>query len=331
MFSKKKKKDKDLEQESTNQVNQDLIVHNMPSLKQLSGAFLSPNEAPAPAAPTPAVGSKHKTAGLFIIIGGLVLIGGLVFVIYYFMIAPLVHQTEPAETAPVAVAPVVSAPVATSTEVIAPVDLSAATSTVVSVASSTATTTGEELLNASGFKDSDNDGLNDEEELILGTSSSSADSDGDTYSDAAELLSGYNPGGAGKISNNPNLLKYSNAAFKYETLYPKDWKVKTLNDGATVIFTAPDESLIQISVQDNPEKASILSWYEESFPNITVTYDKVRSTYSWEGIMGDTGLNFYLVGKDRSNIFVVSYIPATEGKIAYPNIFQMMINSLFLN
>jgi hypothetical protein len=328
MFRKKKNKDKELEQESADQLNQDLIVHNMPSLKILSGAFLSP-DAPAPDGAPAAAQPKHKKTGLFIMIGGLVLIAAIAYGTYYFMIAPMIRTDKPAETVPVAVAPI-TPPAAEPVETAVPLDLSTTTPVTVSVASTTATTT-EGMVNASGFKDSDNDGLNDEEEAILGTTLTSADSDSDTYPDSAELLSGYNPIGGGKISNNANLVKYSNEAFKYETLYPKDWPVKDLNDGATAIFSAPDGSLIQISVQDNPEKASILSWYEDSFPNITVTYDKVRSTYSWEGIMGETGLNFYLVGKDRSNIFVVSYIPAEEGKIAYPNIFQLMINSLFLN
>ncbi len=329
MFSKKKKKDKDLEQSSAQQLNQDLIVHNMPSLKELSGAFLSPG-APVSPSSGPVAKPKHKTAGLFIIISGLILIGGLAYGTYYFMIAPMLTQDKGPE-ASVVIAPTPPSPVEPPVEVAVPVDVPIVTPAAIDIASTTPATTTSDILNASGFKDSDNDGLNDEEETILGTSLSSADSDNDTYSDMSELLSGYNPTGAGKISNNPNLLKYSNADFKYETIQPKIWTVKSLSDGATVVFTAPDGSLIQASVQDNPEKASILSWYEESFPNVTVTYDKVRSTYSWEGIMGDTGLNFYLVGKDRDNIFVISYIPAAEGKIAYPNIFQMMINSFFLN
>lgn len=328
MFRKKKTKDKEAEQESADQLNQDLIVHNMPSLKVLSGAFLSPN-APAPDSAPAEAQPKHKKTGLFIMIGGLVLIAAIAYGTYYFMIAPMIKPDKAAEKIPVVAAPV-TPPAVEPIETVVPLDLSTTTPVTISIASTTATTT-EETVNASGFKDSDNDGLNDEEEAILGSTPTSADSDSDNYPDSAELLSGYNPIGGGKISNNANLLKYSNAAFQYETLYPKDWPVKDLNDGATTIFSAPDGSLVQISVQDNSEKASILSWYEESFPNITVTYDKVRSTYSWEGIMGETGLNFYLVGKDRSNIFVVSYIPAVESKIAYPNIFQLMINSLFLN
>lgn len=71
-------------------------------------------------------------------------------------------------------------------------------------------------------KDSDQDGLTDDEETVLGTNPNDADSDhdglfdreevkvyktdplnpdtdGDTYSDGAEVKSGYNPNGAGKL------------------------------------------------------------------------------------------------------------------------------------
>jgi len=48
----------------------------------------------------------------------------------------------------------------------------------------------------------------------------------------------------------------------------------------------------------------------------------------WEGIAGDDGLNFYLTDQERQFIYVISYIPSDERRLAYPNIFQLMINSL---
>jgi len=46
--------------------------------------------------------------------------------------------------------------------------------------------------------------------------------------------------------------------------------------------------------------------------------------------MGENGLNFYLTDKKKTNIFVVSYISATADRLAYPDIFQLLINSLLI-
>lgn len=72
--------------------------------------------------------------------------------------------------------------------------------------SSTATTTKELLIEDLNLdKDSDQDGLTDKEEALLGTKSDTADSDGDGYDDLTEIRSGYDPAGQGKLTNNRNL------------------------------------------------------------------------------------------------------------------------------
>jgi hypothetical protein len=48
-------------------------------------------------------------------------------------------------------------------------------------------------------KDTDKDGLNDEDEKKYGTNPNNKDSDGDGYSDFTELSHGYNPLGKGKL------------------------------------------------------------------------------------------------------------------------------------
>ena len=336
MFRKKKKIEKD--SEAVNSLNQDLIVHNMPKVSKFSdpssnvmasGSIYEKKEsgqnAPKPTPPK----SNFKTVGLIIIGSGVIVIGGLFYLTYHFIIAPTANQNKKPEMT------IADSGAATSTPAISPfdtvpaTDLSTTTPVAIDLATTTVASTSEVVSTTTDslFPDTDSEGLNDKEEALLGTSPTMADTDSDGYSDFAEVISGYNPAGSGKISNNGN---YTNKTFGYEILYPKSWPIQTLNNDATTIFTAPDNSLIQVSVQDNPDKSGILSWYEESFPNVTVGYDQVRSTYSWEGIMGENGLNFYLTDKKRSNIYVISYISALEGHVAYPNIFQLMINSLFV-
>jgi len=342
MFSKKKKIEK--EPEGANSLNQDLIVHNMPKAQKLSGSysatassagFIGENEdgtqnySGGQASPK----SNFKVIGLIIIFSGLIVIGGLFYVSYRFIIAPTANtksgtsvaavpkNDNPATTTPVNEAEAIASTTDLSTTT--PVTIDQATSTIIDSGQETATSTGS-------LPDLDGDGLNDGEESLLGSSSTLADTDSDGYSDFAEVISGYNPAGSGKINNNDNLADYTNQVFNYSVLYPKNWPLQSLNKDATIIFTAPDNSLLQVSVQDNSDSAGILSWYEENFPDVTVNYDQVRNTYSWEGIMGENGLNFYLTDKKKTNIFVVSYISATSDRQAYPDIFQLMINSLFI-
>ena len=54
-----------------------------------------------------------------------------------------------------------------------------------------------------GEKDSDNDGLIDEEELSFETDDQVADTDGDGFLDGLEVLSGYNPLGDGELASLP--------------------------------------------------------------------------------------------------------------------------------
>ncbi len=321
---------------------QDIIVHNMPSPARLGGSFAGSQAAAdggfgvAPASQK----QNFKAVGLVIIGLGAVFIGVLIYLSYHFIISPtagnnapasqpvVVEQQKTATTAPEVIPTVV--PTTTSAVMMVSSPSEIATSTAATSSLMAEESSGQDGSNLPPLLDSDNDGLLDGEEALLGTSATSTDSDGDTYTDSVELAKGYNPAGPGKLADNPNLAKYENKTFNYSILYPKSWTAKSLAADATVVFGAADDSIIQVSVQDNPDKAGILSWYETSFPGTTATYDQLISANGWDGIMGTDNLNFYLTDSKHNNIYVVSYIPAVSGRIAYPNIFKMMINSLVI-
>jgi len=346
---KKNKTEKiDNDQEVIAKVNQDLLVRNMPSLKRL-------NSAPVSSIPLESGGEilsglakpKHnfKAVGIFIIFGGLILIGGLVYVSYIFIIkpqaanTPVAATTQPAqktssivdtinanrenENAGISVA--TTSVVSTVTPTILDLATSSASSTV------NGDNTNNQTVSATPLMDSDNDGLNDEEEKVLGTDSQVVDSNNNGYNDLVEINNGYNPVISGKLSTNLNLAEYSNKTAGYKILYPKAWSISALNNDAATIFTAPDNSIIQISIQENSDKQGILGWYGNTFPEETLTYDKLKLTDSWEGIWGSDNLNFYLTDKVKKDIYVVSFIPSIDGRVAYPNIYNLMINSLIIN
>jgi hypothetical protein len=349
MFLNKKKKIKSDQTTEENlkadsQLNDDLIVHNMPSPSKLRGAVGKrreriPTSFNAVAAPK----NNFKSVGLFIIIGGLVFIIGLVYLSYRFIISPTAEQNNPPTITSIPTeTKVVAADTTATSSVIIPniTDVSTVTPTILDSATTTATGAASEVMNEElngknisdlpPLLDSDRDGLNDNEELLLGTNSSSSDSNGNSYADLTEINNNYNPAGSGRLIANSNLATYTNSVIGYEILYPKSWLLKSLNNDATAIFTMPDDSLIQISVQDNPDNAGILSWYESSFPGVTVAYDKLKSTDTWDGVWGEDNLNFYLTDKKHNNIFVISYVPVVNNYIAYPNVFKLMINSLLI-
>jgi hypothetical protein len=322
--------------------DQELIIHNMPSPARLSGSFPNSVKTVSDGYNLEPVSGKQnfKTIGLVIIGGGVIVIGVLIYLSYHFIISPAATEETAVVKTPTAAetvkttgnnAELAANILATATPV------AVTTPTPATIATSTATSSllaGENISpnqeSLPPLLDSDSDGLLDNEEVLLGTSAASTDSDGDSYSDVSEIGKGYNPAGAGKLSANSGLALYNNKTLGYDILYPKDWAKQSLDGEATVIFMAPEDSLIQVSVQDNPDQAGILGWYESAFSDTAATYDQLLSADGWDGVMGEDGLNFYLTDSGHKNIYVISYIPAISNHLVYPNIFKLIINSLII-
>ena len=347
MFGNNKDKKTNItgQEELVNKVNQDLVVRNMPNISRLSGMSSTLLNVTNQSDSNTLSGidkPRHnfKAVGLFIIIGGFILIGAMVYLSYIYIIKPQVKTTTPVALTPAPEkTPATNDVVATATDTltIATTSLVATvTPTMFDLASSTATSsidldqTRIQNTNVTPLVDSDNDGLSDEEEAVLGTNPNSADSNNNTYNDLTEINNNYDPAGTGKIETSANLTKYVNKTIGYEIVYPKSWEAKALGSDTAITFTAPDDSIMQVSTQDNSDHQTISAWYTNSFPDTTITYDKLKSTATWDGIMGDDGLNFYVTDKKHKNIYVISYIPAIDGRLAYPNIFKIMINSFLI-
>ena len=341
MFQKKLK-NKAVDNVVTQKVNEDLIVHNMPSQKSLSGNGFLEKSGVSASFQVLAPHNNFKKIGALIIIGGFIVIGALIYLSFTFIIKP---ATKNSSSVAIVKQPLTN--IATDTASVSDqsesINVSTATVAVVSPsvdmslsASSTADNPPLDALNGSTtdqvlpLLDSDNDGLYDEEEIALGTNPNLADSDVDGYPDKTELDGGYNPNGLNKLIDDLALLKYSNKAFNYDILYPKAWDLKEVSVDNTVIFTAPDDSIIQVSVQDNPSKVNIMSWYSDAFSGAALTSDKLITNPTWDGVMSDDGLNYYLTDKKHQKIFIVSYLPIFTNRLAYPSLFKALLNSLVL-
>lgn len=325
-------------------VNQDLIVHNMPDKKRLAGNGFLEKSAVSTGFQATSPKNNTKTIGLFIIGGGLIVIGVLVYFSYRFIIKPAATNNDAAvvktSSAPAPVQATDTVPVAASSEVInISTTTQITTSSAISLenaATSSLATSSLDALNGSTTEqiipliDSDNDGLYDEEEAALGTDPNSADSDKDGYSDKTELDGGYNPNGNGLLEADPALTKYFNKAANYSILYPKSWTLREIALDNTVIFSALDESIIQVSVSDNSSKLGIEAWYADAFPSAPLTADKLKKAATWDGVISADNLNFYLTDKKHQKIYIISYIPIYANRLAYPNLFKALINSIVL-
>ncbi|MFA4999947.1 MAG: hypothetical protein WC545_01130 [Patescibacteria group bacterium] len=334
------------------EVKEDFLIRNMPAAERLSGRFLNPDALKSGGGSgvsnvsQSSVSAKHnfKAVGLIIIVGGLIVIGFLIFLVYRFIISPAARPaTQEVPSAAIeekAVEEPLEAPepevnlvpeiaeVDTAEPVIMEPDVENEAGAEEEIIMNEETPL-KTAMDLPPLLDSDNDGLNDDEEAVFGTALDLSDSDNDGYDDLAEIKNNYNPAGEGRLENNSALEIYIGSNPAYQLLYPKNWPVLDAGDGLT-IFTAPDDSLIQISVQDNPTGANILNWYESYFSGETVSYDRLKSGETWEGIAGPDGFNFYLTDKNQKNIFIISYISSASGRMTYANILEMMINSLMI-
>ena len=176
--------------------------------------------------------------------------------------------------------------------------------------------------------DSDNDGLTDKEETLLGCDVNNIDSDGDGYDDLSEVMSLYNPAGANKLINNPNISKYLNNSFNYNLLYPANWTFSTVGGDESAMFKSSDNQFIQVIAQDNQDREPIGNWHKKQFDIAAIDSAKLIITDNWQGIKSEDGLTIYLTDKQYNNIITITYIPGQDNVLDYVNIFEMVIKSL---
>lgn len=329
------KKPKEGEADLNARLEKDLAIHNMPSKTVLNGSSYSGDIK----GKSSGGAGKHKKVGLIIIIAGLLFVVAIIYFAYTFLIKPVaqdpvvepspVRTPSPAIESPSVPEPI--APVVPSNIIEANVEFATTTEVATSSDIGNIVFQGEENVATSSsplISDTDEDGLNDVEEAILGSDPLSLDSDEDGFADLLEIKAGYNPIGADLLADNPNLAKYSVA--KYEILYPKLWTLKPLATDETVIFTASDDSFVQLSVQANREKRAIEDWYRDEFVLTEIPIEQLINTKAGAGIASDDGLTVYFTDSQNEFIYILLYTPLDSQRLAYPEIFNLMRDSLVI-
>lgn len=333
MFSKNKNQEK-LEDKIISQVDQDLIVHNMPQGRVATNNSGNLDQPKSGIIIDDLEKKKHRMVGALIIGLGVILVGVLIFLSYRFIINPQSNNNQATSQSnsnqniennsqiDSEIEDEKENVVTTTEEVVSP---EINNNEDEEIASSTEDLIDENMPEFSLVADSDDDGLTDEEEVIFQTDSNKADSDGDSYPDLSEIKNGYNPSGANTLEEAEVLTRYFSKVENFSFIYPASWEVSTANNDYTVIVSLPDNSLMQVSVQANNKLQDIVSWYKEMV-SAELASEKVEGD-NWSGIMGEDKMNFYLTDSDNTNIYVLSYISSTSGRIVYPNIFQLFIDS----
>lgn len=209
-------------------------------------------------------------------------------------------------------------------------DQSLATST-----SSTATVTPAVSLPILS-RDTDNDGLTDLEEGIIGTSPSRPDTDGDGYLDGTEWTSGYSPvalggGEENKLKNAPFIvtLRTTFDEDNFTLLYLKDWSAVLATATKQAVITANTGEIVKISVKNNTDRVSATDWFLTANPGADISQLKtVTSNTDISGIIAPDGLSAYLTDARMEKLYIFEYLLDRDSEFRYPNFFRLMMESI---
>lgn len=348
MFFKSKKKEKNpavSKEETTVRENKEklknkITVHTMPK------KFLSGHDK----------ASQAKKTGMAILASGAVFLVALIALLYfYFFVSPKINQknnnvgnvlktaTTSVENSNSAISPEKTATSSSNNTAVNEENniensipnqehntatTTVASTTVETVASSTeavASTTPPEVTE-SNSEDSDGDGLNNVEEIALGTNLNLSDSDRDGYTDYQEIMNLYNPIGDGSLIHDPNINQYQSDKYGYSLLYPANWQKSSINNNDSIMFKSDDNHIIQVITQANQDIKTISGWYELQF-GVKPDSKNMISGDGWKGIRSDDGLVVYITDNAYNYIYTFSYVPEYQSSPVYENIFEMMIKS----
>ncbi|KAA0206839.1 fibronectin type III domain-containing protein [Candidatus Uhrbacteria bacterium] len=183
-----------------------------------------------------------------------------------------------------------------------------------------------------GGLDSDSDGLTDVEEAVYGTDPRVPDSDRDGFLDGNEVFHLYNPAAAAPVRLlDSGLVEPFVSPAGWSIYVPRGWTA-TLdeNDGSRATIRTGQGEVFRISIEDNPNGASLVDWYTARHAGVAPS--QLREIFTKGGLEG-------LLGPDRMDanfdwdgkIFVLTYDNANKPFIQFRTTYEMLLNSLRLS
>lgn len=182
----------------------------------------------------------------------------------------------------------------------------------------------------SSTKDSDKDGLTDNEEAIWGASQSKPDTDGDGYLDGNELLAGYSPTGTFLLAEDPNAKTFTNQTYDYTMLFPARWVAGQLDESdEDILLTAETGEFIEVTVTSNSKQQTAKQWYLEQFPDLSSKNVFTFESQGRQGVKSQNGLTAYLATDEA--IYVITYNIGTRSSANFLTTFYMMLSSFTIH
>ncbi len=185
--------------------------------------------------------------------------------------------------------------------------------------------------------DTDNDGLTDIEENLIGTSHLDSDTDKDGFKDGDEIISGYNP----LIPESSEKAKLENADFlriavtdfaddNFSIPVMKKWSFSTVKATKQAIITTETGEIIKISVKENADRISAIDWYLKLNPQVMPVQLKQIEYGNLSGLIAPDNLSVYFSDSLKTKIYSFEYIMDAGSQLRYPNIVKMMIKKFTL-
>ncbi|MBD3281176.1 hypothetical protein GF391_00330 [Candidatus Uhrbacteria bacterium] len=175
--------------------------------------------------------------------------------------------------------------------------------------------------------DSDNDGLTNSEELLLGSDPNVTDSDGDGFADGSEVENGYDPAApdtALAVSNNMKTEKIGTTVFAM----PAAWRRNSGPDGAVIVYTGTPAN-IEISTQNYTGASGLLTWLVNKKQGTSVTdYESGSNMNGAEVVYSSDRLTAWLLMDNT--VYTLNYKANGAATLDFLSIFEYMLKSATL-
>ena len=329
-------------------------VHTMPMDYYLGDKTAEASKGATATPPTPAVpdptkpvqpGKPAKKAGskkglnIILIVVGVIVIGASAWLLYLSFRSPVPPQSSTGTTetqAPVVADEVVPEPEADVVDEVIEedvveeedIEVEEAEEDVVDIFNPS--DINEISLSLLGALDTDNDGLTDSEEALIGTDFQVIDSDEDTYIDREEINNMYSPLQAGEVRlwDEDFVSYYNNSEYNYRVLYPAGWLIQPLDEDKPndLMISSNQNEFVNILVEEKLSSETLEEWYLDKAPSVLLGSLKQYSNYSDLDVLeSPDGFTAYL--QKENQVYIINYNIGLKEEANFPAIFAMIINS----
>lgn len=180
-------------------------------------------------------------------------------------------------------------------------------------------------------KDTDSDGITDEEERLYGTDARNPDSDADSFLDGNEVFHRYDPLGPSPqtLLDTGTVALFYSVDTTWSVYYPIKWKVSEV-DG-TVVFQSGSTAKVVVTEQVKGDMATpLVDWYKAFLgKNVSSDIKLLLTKNGYQELLSNDKLTAYVDAGQK--VFIFTYDLKEELSIDFLTTFQMMVNSFLMS